>query len=119
LIRGRYEDSTKNLLDHQRTCDPADTPEARQIVAFASGATYSPARFRYLLAMWCARRHRPFNIVKDQELIDIFTMLYIRVDVPHPTTVSRDVREIFQLCKKNVIDTLQVRYSFPSLLHHV
>jgi len=109
LLRSRYEDSTKNLLDHQRNCDPADTPESKQITAFGNGAKYSDARFRYLLAMWCARRHRPFNIVTDEELVEIFTMLYARVEVPHPITISRDVKEIFQQCKQNVTDTLQVR----------
>ena len=111
-MRARFEDSTKNLLDHQRNCDPADILESQKIKAFANGVTYSAARFRYLLAMWCARRHRPFNIVTDEELVDIFKMLYARVDIPHPTTVSRDVKEIFELCKKNVIDTLQVRSPF-------
>jgi hypothetical protein len=63
---------------------------------------------RYLIAMWCARRHRPFNIVEDDELNEIFHMLYARVEVPHPTTVSRDVKEIFYICKKNVVEFLQV-----------
>jgi hypothetical protein len=88
LLRGRYEDSTKNLLDHQRNCNPADTPESKQITAFANGVKYSDACFRYLLAMWCACRHRPFNIVMNKELMEIFTMLYAHVKVPHPITVS-------------------------------
>ena len=58
--------------------------------------------------MWCARRHRPFNIVKDDELNEIFHMLYARAEVPHPVTVSRDVKDIFALCKQNVVDVLQV-----------
>jgi hypothetical protein len=80
------------------------------MTAFTNGTTYSPARFRFLLAMWCARRHRPFKIVHDDELVEIFQMLYDRVDVPHPTTVSRDVKEIFYICKENVGNVLQVLY---------
>jgi hypothetical protein len=108
LVRDRYEDSTANLNRHVKQCNPDETPSSQQMTAFTNGTTYAPARFRYLLAMWCARRHRPFNIVKDDELIEIFRMLYDRVDVPHPITVSRDVKEIFSLCKENVANYLQV-----------
>ena len=59
--------------------------------------------------MWCARRYRPFNIVKDEELVEIFTMLYARVAIPHPITVSRDVKEIFRISRENVSKVLQVR----------
>jgi hypothetical protein len=78
------------------------------MAAFASGSTYSEPRLRYLLSMWCARRHRPFAIVADPELIEIFTMLHARTNVPHPITVARDVREIFRLCKQNVVSMLKV-----------
>jgi hypothetical protein len=106
--RHRFEDSTRNLGRHIDNCDPDDTPSTQQITAFASGTTYSPARFRYLLAMWCSRHYRPFNIVKDEELLDIFTMLYARIDVPHPVTVSRDVKEIFRISRENISKVLQV-----------
>lgn len=117
LVRGRYEDSTKNLLNHARKCEPADSAQSQQLAAFANGSTYSAARLWYLLAMWCARHHRPFNIVKDDKLNEIFLMLYARVEVPHPTTVSRDVKEIFHICKKNVAEFLQVCIQF-SLKNH-
>ena len=58
--------------------------------------------------MWCAHRHRPFKIVADPELVEIFQMLYHRAEVPHPVTVSRDVKEIFRLSKENVANILQV-----------
>jgi hypothetical protein len=40
------------------------------------------------LALWVARRHRPFTIVEDKELIDIFTDLNSKVEVPSCFTVS-------------------------------
>jgi hypothetical protein len=65
--------------------------------------------------MWCACRHHPFNIVADPELLDLFKMLYSRVEVPHPTTVSRDVREIHRLCKDRVANLLEVILTVISL----
>lgn len=58
--------------------------------------------------MWCARRHRPFSIVSDPELQELFKMLYSRVTVPHPTTVSRDVTEMYILSKERVAKMLKV-----------
>ena len=112
LVHGWFEDSTKNLLDHACKCDPANTPQLQQLMAFMSSSTYSTAQFQYLLAMWCVRHHRPFNIVKDNELNEIFHMLYVHAEVPHPITVSRDIMDIFRVCKKNVVDVLQVWFSF-------
>lgn len=108
LTRERYEDSTTNLKRHVDVCDPSDTPASQQITAFANGTTYSPAKFRYLLAMWCARRHRLFIIIEDQEFCDIFRMLYDRVDIPSRVTISRDVREMFEHCRHNVSQVLLV-----------
>lgn len=106
ILRARYEDSTTNLMRHVKNCDPLKP--SKQIVAYANGTTYSPARFRYLIAMWCARRHQPFIIVEDPELVEIFQMLYCRVNIPSHVMVSRDIQEIFEHCWVNVSLSLQV-----------
>ncbi len=62
---------------------------------------------RYLLAVWISRRHRPFLIVEDEELIAIFKMLYSKVEIPSASTISRDVREVFALSRKHVAKILQ------------
>jgi hypothetical protein len=61
------------------------------------------------LALWMARRHRPFTIVEDDELINIFTDLNNKVEVPSHITVSRDVQEIFKMSRVKVSDILKVR----------
>jgi predicted oxidoreductase len=70
--------------------------------------TYSASRFRYLLGVWCARHHRPFTIVDDDELVEIFRMLYERVEIPSRITVSRDIQEMFQLSRRTVTQVLVV-----------
>ncbi|KAL1940908.1 hypothetical protein VTO73DRAFT_7544 [Trametes versicolor] len=90
--RSDYEDSTGNLIRHVSSCDPADVPEGELISAYAHGVTYTPARLRFLLAMWCARRHRPFRLIEDPELCEILHMLYDKVDIPSRWTISRDIR---------------------------
>jgi hypothetical protein len=58
------------------------------ITAFAQGSTYNPHKFRMKIAIWIARRHRPFSITEDDELIDIFMDLNNKVEVPSRFTVS-------------------------------
>jgi hypothetical protein len=65
------------------------------------------------LALWVARQHRPFAIVEDAELVDIFKDLNNKVEFPSCSTVSRDVKEIFDISRKRVAAMLKVR----TLLH--
>ena len=102
------DDSTSNLPKHISTCDLTKAHETETIIAYANGHTYTPARMRYLLAKWVSRRFRPFAIVEDPELIAIFQMLYGRAQIPSASTVSRDVKEIFELTKISVKQLLQV-----------
>jgi hypothetical protein len=54
------------------------------------------------------RRNRPFAIVEDPELLDIFTDLNNKVVTPSRYTVSRDVKEIFQISRVKVAEILKV-----------
>jgi hypothetical protein len=60
------------------------------------------------IALWVARHHRPFAIVEDKELVDIFTDLNNKVEVPSRFTVSRDVKEIFLMSRLKVSEILKV-----------
>jgi hypothetical protein len=109
IQRHHFEDSTSNLTKHVEKCAPSDTTASRQITAFTNGSTYSAPKLRYLLAMWCAWCHRPFSITTNPELVELFQMLYAQVEIPHPITISHDVREIFSICRKKVARVLEVR----------
>lgn len=111
--RADYEESTGNLVRHRNLCDPDSTPEVELISAYAHGAAYSPSRVRYLLVMWCARRHRPFTIVEDPEFQELMRMLYAKVQLPSRVTVSRDVRLVQVEAKIRVITFLTVRRPCP------
>ena len=64
------------------------------------------------LALWVSCQHHPFAIVEDDELVDIFKDLNNRVEVPSRSTVSRDVKEIFDMSRKQVAAMLKVRTVF-------
>ncbi|KAL1947002.1 hypothetical protein VTO73DRAFT_13963 [Trametes versicolor] len=112
--RSDYEDSTGNLRRHVLKCEPAQTPESEAITAFAAGSTYSAARVRYYLALWCARHHRLFLAVEDAEFRALLRMLYGRVEIPSRVTVSRNVQLIMHHCKLIVIALFK---AYPGRIH--
>ena len=103
-----HDESTSNLVRHANKCSPGGTSGSAAITAFTHGSTYSYPKFRMKIVLWVSRRHRPFAIVADDELIDIFTDLNNKVEVPSPSTVSRDVKEIFHMGCARVASMLQV-----------
>ena len=83
-------------------------------MAFAHGNTYTVACMCYLLTKWISCRFRPFMIVEDPELMEIFCMLYAPIEVPSASTISYDIREIFSMSKSSVKQLLQVCDMFPT-----
>lgn len=77
------------------------------MTVFAQGSTYNAATHRMNIALWVARRHRPFSIVEDPELLEIFRDLNNKVVTPSASTVSRDVKELFLLSRNTVAQRLQ------------
>jgi hypothetical protein len=108
IIRVRSDDSTSNLNRHVTRCAGHLPQSGQAINDFAHGSTYTKAEFRYLSVVWVSQCHRPFAIVNDEPLQRMFRMLYAKVDIPSPTTLSRDVKEVHDLAKQNVAKVLQV-----------
>jgi hypothetical protein len=108
MTRARHDDSTSNLVHHVHDCDKTAPPGSGSIVAFAQGSTYTPHKLWMKIALWVACRHRPFNIIEDPELIDILTDLNSKVVTPSQYTVSRDVKEIFEMSRGKVSEILKV-----------
>ncbi|TDL14852.1 hypothetical protein BD410DRAFT_699758, partial [Rickenella mellea] len=109
LSRVRHEDSTSNLNKHARVCSPPAPSSQTKIRDFAHGTNYEKSKFRFLITIWVARRHRPYAIVEDPELIQLFQMLYLKVEIPSRMTVSRDVREVYEITKQSIVQMLAVR----------
>jgi hypothetical protein len=111
VTRVCHDDSTSNLQRHVSGCDGAAAGSA-SLKDFAHGSTYTPHFFHMKLALWVSHRHRPFFIVQDEELVDIFKDFNDKVDVPSRFTVSRDVKEIFNMSRKRVAAMLKARTVF-------
>ena len=109
VSRVRHDESTSNLVRHEDRCAPINSKEVRALAGFAQGSTYTPEKFRMKLVLWVVRRGRPFAIVANPELVDIFIDFNARVVVPSPQTISRDAKEMFGLSQERVLEILKVR----------
>lgn len=105
--RVRTDPSTMNLNKHINKCDPPIVTGQGSIAQYAAGSTYNKAEFRYLTTVWVTHCHRPFAIVEDEPLQDMFKMLYAKVEVPSAKTVSRNVKEVWAISKVEVASFLQ------------
>ena len=67
------------------------------------------------IVLWIARRNRPFSIIEDPELLDIFHDLNAACTTVSRRTVSRDVKEVFLLAREQVGAMLRVSDLLPYL----
>lgn len=117
IARARTDESTSNLNRHVKACAPVSSAQSKALASYVHGHGYSHARHRVGLALWCARRARPYAAVEDPELVMLFKDCYAGVEMPSRVTVSRDVQEIHRITKEHLKRELVVRLlSFPSLL---
>ncbi|KAF8584242.1 hypothetical protein K439DRAFT_1230405, partial [Ramaria rubella] len=107
VARSQMDDSTSNLVSHKERCVPGHEAGQNSIKSFAHGSTYSTGRLQHLLVLWVARRHRPYAIVQDPELLEIFKMLYEPPQIHSPCTLSWDIQEAFDISCVQVARVLQ------------
>ncbi|KLO09606.1 hypothetical protein SCHPADRAFT_811236, partial [Schizopora paradoxa] len=120
VVRAQHDNSTSNLKVHGIKCSPLKKGTVEE---FVPGAKYSKACLRFKLMRWIVRVHRPYAIVEDEDLLDMFRMLYAKVEVPSARTISRDVIEVFEMSKQNLINKLKVKFqqtvfqAYPGKVH--
>ncbi|KIJ27719.1 hypothetical protein M422DRAFT_190637, partial [Sphaerobolus stellatus SS14] len=70
---------------------------------FVSGHGYTCEGFRFGVGKWIAKRCRPYTIIDDVELQDLFHMLYAHVEIPSRMSVQRDIHLMMDLTGKCLI----------------
>jgi hypothetical protein len=94
---------------HVKQCAHPDGDNSIEL--FAKGSTYDKYRLRLLMAKWSAKSHRPFLIARDSHFVEILKMFNLKVEIPSPTTISRDIREIHELTRLELAKRLQVSWT--------
>ncbi|CAE6488191.1 unnamed protein product [Rhizoctonia solani] len=86
---------THNLIRGAEACDIVRKVSQNHTVSAGEAHEYSPTRLRALIALWCARNHRPFELFRDDLFTAIVNKLRPGTSLPDPSTISRDVRNIY------------------------
>ncbi len=100
---------TKNLQDGVHACNKRIgivSGTSTQLV----GEPYTPAGHRALIALRCAKNHRPFNSVLDEDYQAEVEMLRPGTVIPAPKTVSRDIKTLYAEMSKNVKNYFMVSF---------
>jgi hypothetical protein len=93
---------TKNIQDGVKACNKRVGTASSTTSAANVNEPYSAAAHRTLIAMRCAKNHRPFNSVLDEDYQAEVRMLHPGTILPSPQTVSRDIKAIYSEMSKNV-----------------
>lgn len=109
----RTEVSESNLKNHANTCTPTANAQTGAIEVLMQDSQYTKAKLCTKLMLWVICCHRPYTIVEDRPLLEIFRMLNSKAKIPSARTVSCDIQEKFLLTKKNVAAMLQVHQFIP------
>jgi hypothetical protein len=99
-LRMKTGDGTTNLQKSASACDALRGVAAPATVA--TPTSYTPAAHRTVIAMRSATSNRPFNAVTDKYYKMEVEMLRPGTVIPHPTTVSQDIKHLYVELSKTV-----------------
>jgi len=101
--RTKLSQGTTNLQNAVKVCNRRrgviTSPLAR---SGPPAPVYSEAGHRALIALRCAKLQRPANMVVDPEYKQEVEMLRPGTIIPNPSTVARDIRELYNEGSKQV-----------------
>ena len=99
-LRMKTGDGTTNLQKTALACDALQGLTAS--VTVATPTSYTPAAHRTIIAMRSATSNCPFNAVTDKYYKMEVEMLRPGTVIPHPTTVSQDIKHLYVELSKTV-----------------
>lgn len=70
--------------------------------------------YRAEMVRWIAESLRPFSIVKDRGFLSLMKTGRPEYWLPSPSTLARDVRQVFIKCRARISTMLQVRSAASS-----
>lgn len=110
-------EGTKNLGAGVVSCNSRRGIAPTTETTSAGTTSYSAAGHRALIALRCAKSHRPFNSVLDEDYQTEVEMLRPGTVIPHPITVSHDICVIYLEMSKHVRDYFAVCFCFGTMAY--
>ncbi|KAF8606536.1 hypothetical protein BDV93DRAFT_553705, partial [Ceratobasidium sp. AG-I] len=108
------QDTSSGTHNLQRKADACNQRHQVHKLANGSYRHFSPSRFRAILALWCARNHRPVELVQDELFSLMINELRPGVSLPDRTTITRDIRGIYSHNNVNYIHLVMDGWTAPT-----
>lgn len=100
--------SSSNQSSHAVKCDETFAKKNGGKAAIQPKITdkiprkFRKGKFRLKLLKWVTRMHRPFSIIEDADLLDVFIYLNPEANPPSRHTLRRDIHEAFKMTRVEV-----------------
>jgi len=108
--RGKTGDGTTKFLKDVRACEEKQGIYQPQLAS--TSVPYTPETHRALIALHCAKHSRPINSILDDDYRTEVEMLHPGIALPHPTTVQRDLVNIYIQMSIFVMNYFVVEFIF-------
>ncbi len=89
---------------------PLTKPEVRLVVTLFSLNVETYLSYSAQCVRWAAESFRPFNIVKDRAFNTLMKTGRPETYIPHPTTISRDTKVLFEKTRRCLATFFKVRH---------
>src|SRR6266481_37095 len=99
--------STGNLCKHIAFCVPQSN-KSKIMKKFAMGCTYSCKGFHWLVMHWVVCKNRPYTIIDDEEVCDIFRMLQVNINILCMNTLAGDIKLTHSMMRDKLIKLFEV-----------
>ena len=74
----------------------------------AAGCTYSCKGFHWLVMCWVVHKNRPYTIIDDEEVHDIFQMLHANINIPCMNMLVADIKLTHSMMRDKLIKLFEV-----------
>ena len=82
---------------------------------FAAGCTYLREGLHWRLLRWVVHKNRPYTIVDDEELHEVFAMLHAKAKIPCMNTLAGDIKRAHGMMKEKLVELFKVHLSSPAI----
>ena len=80
---------------------------------FAGGCTYSREGLCWCLLRWVVCKNRPYTIVNDEELREVFAMLHAKAKIPCANILAGDIKRAHGMMREKLVELFKVCLSSP------
>jgi hypothetical protein len=119
-ILAEFQRAGKGKVSYRHTQHTKAEARCVPLIQFPLTTFLNPfvPQFRAEIVRWVSESKRPFKIVEDRGFQSLMKTGRPGYSLPSPSTVSRDVKQVFKCVRKRIARMLRVSISISLLYQH-